>query len=65
MATKPITQPDLVLARIDTARVALAEAKTLQDAKHIADIAEAARLYTKRVKARNALTAYPPLREPL
>jgi hypothetical protein len=51
MATKPITQPNLVLARIDMARVALAEAKTLQDAKRIADIAEAARVYAKRVKA--------------
>ncbi len=42
---------DYVLAKIDQARRLLAEAKTVQEAKHIADVAEAARVYAKRVEA--------------
>lgn len=36
---------DLVIAKIDAAKLALLEAKTIQDAKQIADVAEAARVY--------------------
>lgn len=39
---------DLVIAKLDTARLALREAKTMQEAKRIADVAEAARIYAKR-----------------
>jgi hypothetical protein len=42
---------DFVLAKIDKARQLLAEAKTVQEAKQIADVAEAARVYAKRVEA--------------
>jgi hypothetical protein len=42
---------DFVLAKIDQARRLLAEAKTVQEAKQIADVAEAARVYAKRVEA--------------
>ena len=42
---------DFVLAKIDKARRLLAEAKTVQEAKQIADVAEAARVYAKRVEA--------------
>lgn len=42
---------DLVLFKIDKARLLLAEAKTVQEAKQIADVAEAARVYAKRVEA--------------
>ncbi|CAN5461194.1 hypothetical protein BH20VER3_BH20VER3_00780 [soil metagenome] len=41
---------DLVLVKLDGARQLLAEAKTLQEAKQIADVAEAARVYAKRVE---------------
>jgi len=40
---------DLVLAKLDSAHRALAEAKTAQEAKRIADVAEAARVYAQRV----------------
>jgi hypothetical protein len=39
---------DQVLGRLQVARQALAQAKTIQQAKHISDIAEAIRTYTKR-----------------
>ena len=39
---------DLVIARLDSARVALAEARTIQDTKKILDIAAAAEIYAKR-----------------
>jgi hypothetical protein len=42
---------DLVLAKIDGAARLLSEAKTVQEAKQIADVAEAARIYAKRVEA--------------
>jgi len=41
-------QNDMVLAKLDTARTALAEAKTIQETKHILDIAAAAEIYAKR-----------------
>jgi len=39
---------DLVIAKLDTARMALAEAKTIQETKKILDIASAAQIYAKR-----------------
>ena len=42
---------DLVLSKIDGARKLLCEAKTIKEAKHIADMAEAARIYGKRIEA--------------
>lgn len=42
---------DLVLASIDRARVALAKVQTIQEAKEVADMAVAARVYAKRVNA--------------
>lgn len=39
---------DGVLAKLDRARLALSEAKTMQDAKHIVDVAAAAEIYAKR-----------------
>lgn len=42
---------DSALAKIDVAKAALAEAKTLQEVKKIADLAEAARVYAQRSKA--------------
>lgn len=41
---------DLVLVRLDAARKALAEARTIQETKAIADIARAAEVYAKRQK---------------
>ena len=42
---------DLVLSKIDGARKLLSEAKTIKEAKYIADMAEAARIYGKRIEA--------------
>lgn len=39
---------DLVITKLDTARTALAEAKTIQETKKILDIASAAEIYVKR-----------------
>jgi len=39
---------DLVITKLDTARMALAEAKTIQETKKILDIASAAQIYAKR-----------------
>ena len=39
---------DLVIAKLDTARTALAEAKTIQETKKIVDIASAAQIYARR-----------------
>ena len=41
---------DLVVARLDTANKALAEAKTIQETKRILDIAAAAKIYAQRQK---------------
>ncbi|OYW03314.1 MAG: hypothetical protein B7X11_03385, partial [Acidobacteria bacterium 37-65-4] len=41
---------DLVIAKLDRARLALHDAKTIQDTKQIADIATAAEIYAKRQK---------------
>ena len=41
---------DLVLAKLDKARTALAEAKTIQETKVILDMAAAAEIYAKRQK---------------
>lgn len=43
-------QTDLVLAKLDTARTALAEAKTIQETKKILDVAAAAEILAKRQK---------------
>lgn len=43
-------QTDIVLQRLDTARNALAEAKTIQETKRIVDIAAAAEILAKRQK---------------
>jgi hypothetical protein len=50
-STALVVIDDAVLAKINDARLLLAEAKTIQDAKHIADVAEAARVYAKRVES--------------
>src|SRR5690606_14307809 len=42
---------DTALARLDTARAALAECKTVMEAKTIADAAEVARVYLERTQA--------------
>jgi N6-adenosine-specific RNA methylase IME4 len=39
---------DLVISKLDTARLALSEAKTIQETKKILDIAAAAEIYAKR-----------------
>jgi len=39
---------DLVVVKLDAARLALAEAKTIQDAKKIVDIAHAAKVFARR-----------------
>lgn len=41
---------DLVIARLDAARLALSEARTIQDTKKILDVAAAAEIYAKRQK---------------
>lgn len=43
--------PDRALAKLDAARHALAECKTVMEAKQIADVAEAARVYLERTNA--------------
>ena len=43
-----ITTTDLVIAKLDTARQALAEAKTIQETKKILDVARAAEIYARR-----------------
>lgn len=43
-------QTDIVLAKLDTARKALAEAKTIQETKKILDVAAAAEILAKRQK---------------
>lgn len=42
---------DLVLVKLDHATIALAECKTAMEAKQIADVAEAARVYLERTNA--------------
>lgn len=42
---------DTALAKLDSARLALAECKTVMEAKQISDIAEAARIYLERTNA--------------
>ena len=41
---------DLVIMKLDTARMALAEARTIQETKKILDISSAAEIYAKRQK---------------
>jgi len=43
-----MTEQDAVVAKLDKARTALAEAKTIQDVKKISDIANAAEIYAKQ-----------------
>jgi N6-adenosine-specific RNA methylase IME4 len=43
--------PDAVLARLDRCKILLHECKTVNEAKQIADIAETARIYARRVHA--------------
>ena len=45
-----LQESDLVLTRLDTARTALVEAKTVQETKKIIDIATAAQILAKRQK---------------
>lgn len=42
---------DNAIVKLDAARLALAECKTAMEAKHIADMAEAARVYLERTQA--------------
>ena len=49
MATsKNTTETDLVVVKLNTARLALSEAKTIQDAKQVIDVAAAMEVYAKR-----------------
>lgn len=45
-----MTETDIVLVKLDSARMMLAEAKTIQETKSILDIASAAEIYAKRQK---------------
>ena len=49
---------DIVLAKLDTARTALAEAKTIQETKNILDVAVAAEIYAKRQKLGDEAVLY-------
>lgn len=51
-------EKDQALAKIDLAKQALAEAKTIQEVKKIADMAEAARIYAQRSKAGKEVEQY-------
>jgi hypothetical protein len=45
-----MVKQDLVLVKLDTARTALAEAKTIQETKKILDVAKSAEIYARRQK---------------
>jgi hypothetical protein len=47
----PAAETDSVLLRLGEAQRALAEAKSIQEVKRIADVAEAAKVFLKRAKA--------------
>lgn len=49
---------DQALAKIDIAKAALAEAKTIQEVKRIVDLAEAARVYAQRSRAGKEVEMY-------
>jgi ParB family chromosome partitioning protein len=53
-----IVSDDLVLAKIDAARLAIAEANTLQEANAIVAMADAAKVYAERTKASAAVQKY-------
>ncbi len=48
--TLPALRNDTVIVRLEAARAALAEAKTIQQSKAIADVAAAAEIYARRQK---------------
>jgi hypothetical protein len=49
---------DTVLARVDRAKTLLAEAKTISEANHVVALAEAARIYARRIDAGNDAINY-------
>jgi hypothetical protein len=49
-AALPALRNDTVIARLEAARTALSEAKTIQQSKSIADVAAAAEIYARRQK---------------
>lgn len=49
-AQLPALRNDTVIARLEAARTALAEAKTIQQSKAVADVAAAAEIYARRQK---------------
>ncbi len=51
-------QTDIVLQKLDTARTALAEAKTIQETKKIVDIAAAAEILARRQKLGEEAVTY-------
>lgn len=51
MSTPTIYRPDTALVKLDAAQHALAECKNVMEAKQIADVAEAARVYLERTNA--------------
>jgi ParB family chromosome partitioning protein len=53
-----IVSDDLVLAKIDAARLAIAEANTLQEANALVAMADAAKVYAERTKASAAVQQY-------
>lgn len=50
MSNLPALRNDTVIVRLEAARTALAEAKTIQQSKSIADVAAAAEIYARRQK---------------
>jgi hypothetical protein len=49
---------DLVLAKLDTAKIALVEARNIRDAKKVADIASAMKVYSARQKLGEEVSAH-------
>jgi hypothetical protein len=54
----PKPENDLIVLRLDTARMALVEARDAGDAKKVADVARAAEVYAKRQKLSEETIAY-------
>lgn len=55
---KAVQAEDGVVAKLDVARIALYEAKTMQGVKHIADMAKAAEVYAKQQKLGDEAIGY-------
>jgi hypothetical protein len=53
-----VSSQDLIVVKVDKARVLLAEARDANDAKKVADLARAAEVYAKRQKLSDEAIAY-------